>query len=279
MFGVIIAREMGIGSHTEAETDPLTLTISAPAHCEIAPATGWVRRIIPPQDKDGNWPPAGVELIGYGPVQETPVAWQVTGGTPPYSLTIDGETRDAAHTYEGREGIAAVSCALAFDESFLYDPTDPPVHRWYRDEPLVDSGTKTILASTTDATGSTAQAKATITTILHVPGSDSILEAGKTYRVYGTLITVPAGFDVRVGELVSRSCVGNNVCDDLQLYYIEGTRGRFSLRADTGQFVGQRRLDRPAAMNAQRAPDDIDRFLGELISMLNKFPAAIGSSE
>ena len=42
--------------------------------------------------------------------------------------------------------------------------------------------------------------------ILKLPGSGSILERGKTYRVFGHLITAPADYDVRVGSVTEPDC-------------------------------------------------------------------------
>jgi len=57
-------------------------------------------------------------LVGYRDPKWMPVRWQVTGGTPPYELTIDRERRDHAGFYDGPSGLARVSCALGGGETF-----------------------------------------------------------------------------------------------------------------------------------------------------------------
>ena len=62
--------------------------------------------------------------LGIMDVAEVPVRWQIQGGTPPYQLEIDGETRDAQHAYEGASCTASVSCALRLGE-VTYNKSTP----------------------------------------------------------------------------------------------------------------------------------------------------------
>ena len=125
---------------------------------------------------------------------ETPVTWSVSGGAAPYTLQIDGEGRDAAGAYAGASGTASVSCALRSSGVFFPHPLDEE-HRRYRTEPEVDSGLKTIRAVVTDGSGATAEASIAVYVILAVGSSGDILQGGETYRVLGTLLTVPEGVD------------------------------------------------------------------------------------
>ena len=190
------AREAGVGGSTAASgeggtPEPLTLTLTAASQiCETEQAIeyGGARQW---KDEDGNWQ---IERYsdGWDNVSETPVTWAVSGGTPPYTLMIDGETRDEEQTYVGASGTASVSCALEFGETFIHDNEQ---RRNYRTQPEVDSGLKTIHATATDSAGATADASADVYVILAMGSSGDILQSGKTYRVMGTLLTVPEGVD------------------------------------------------------------------------------------
>ena len=176
-------------SGEEAATEPLTLTLSAPEICETAQSQAWGTAAVLWDDDKEDWV-VKRNLIGWFGVGETPVAWRAAGGAPPYTLVIDGETRDAEQTYEGPSGTASVGCAMQFDET-LFDEDG----RGYRTEPEVDSGLKTIRATVTDAAGATAEASVDVYVILALGTSGDILQGGKTYRVMGTLLTVPEAVD------------------------------------------------------------------------------------
>ena len=178
------------GQQVEAATEPLTLTLSAPEICETTQARGYSgsRQW---QDEDGNWVVESYST-GFGGVGETPVTWSAGGGVPPYNLMIDDETRDADQTYAGPSGTASVSCAMQIGETFIDDNGQG---RRYRTEPEVDSGLKTIRATVTDAAGATAEAAVDVYVILELNDSGDVLQSGKTYRVLGTLLTVPEAVD------------------------------------------------------------------------------------
>jgi len=73
----------------------------------------------------------------------------------------------------------------------------------YREQPLNDSGLKTIAAAVTDAEGQTAAASVDVYTILDVGRSGWPLHGGKTYRVAGLLITIPEGVEMQIGGVES----------------------------------------------------------------------------
>ena len=184
-----------------ASAEPLTLTLSAAEICETTPAQGYSGAAMVWNEETQDW---GVKSYktGYDDVGETAVTWSVGGGTAPYTLVIDGEKRDAEQTYAGPSGTASVSCAMQLGETFITDDGS----RRHRTEPEVDSGLKTIRATVTDGAGATAEASVDVYVILELPGSGSILERGKTYRVFGRLITAPTTHDVQVGSVVEADC-------------------------------------------------------------------------
>ncbi len=207
------AREAGVGERADAGTQaaaaeqrapapqqsgegtppaPLALTLSAPTICETLPAQEYAGARSY-QDEEGNW---HVERTssGWTGVNEVRVTWTASGGAAPYTLQIDGEPRDVAGAYAGASGTASVSCALRSSGVFFPHPLDEE-HRRYRTGPEVDSGLKTIRATVTDGSGATAEASIDVYVILSVGGSGDILQSGETYRVLGTLLTVPEGVD------------------------------------------------------------------------------------
>ena len=213
------AREAGVGGSTAASgeggtPEPLTLTLTAASQiCETTPAQEYAGGVSY-QDSEGNWV-IERHSTGWDNVSETRVTWAVSGGTSPYTLLIDSETRDADQTYVGASGTASVSCALRFGETFIYGEDG----RRYRTQPEVDSGLKTIRATATDSAGATANASANVYVVLKVGGSGDILQSGKTYRVLGTLLTVPESVDhMSIGGFIdtdggSGTLVGLGVAD------------------------------------------------------------------
>ena len=181
------------------QTEPLTLALSAPQICETTPSVEGVGGRIDAHGRSETY------TIGWRLPGEVEVAWEVNGGSGPYTLTIDGETRDSLGAFEGAKGTGWVSCALTHGEAFFRDPGGGYVvtniaeaPRYFHEEPEVDSGLKTIAATVTDATGATAEASVNVYVILKVKGSGTLLEGGKTYRVHGDLLTVPEGIDVEI---------------------------------------------------------------------------------
>ena len=182
--------EAGAAVTQERPTEPPTLTLTASRRiCETAQAQEYYGS-CQWQDDVGNWQSEDYST-GWADVAETPITWGVTGGTAPYTLVIDGETRDAEQSYAGPSGTASVSCAMSLGETFI----EGEEGRRYHTQPEVDSGLKTIHATVTDGTGATASASAQVYVILAVGSSGDILQRGQTYRVLGTLLTVPEEID------------------------------------------------------------------------------------
>ena len=159
-----VAREAG-----ESTADPLTLTLSAPEICEIT------------HHRD-----LGVK----GAVE---VVWTASGGDGEYSVSI------AEESYTGASGATEVSCAL-----WREPIADHPKRGWPHadgDKPMVDSGLKTITATATDGSGATVEATADVYVILNAGIGLRILRGGETYRINGTLWTIPQGVDMGIGAM------------------------------------------------------------------------------
>ncbi len=143
---------------------------------------------------------------GWAGVAEVEVTWTVSGGTAPYSLEIDGERRDAFGPYEGARGTAAVSCALAFADSFIHESGRGRLSRRFTEEPTVDSGWKTIEVTAQDADGNTGVGAVDIYVILTNADYSHRLLAGETYRVHGWYLTIPAGRDMWLDSYEESDC-------------------------------------------------------------------------
>lgn len=247
--------------------EPMALTLSAPSICETLPAqeyagARWVT------DEDGN---RRVEYTssGWSRINEVSVSWSVSGGTAPYTLGIDGESRDASGAYEGATGTASVSCAQRFSGAFFEHLEEE--HRRYRTEPEVDSGLKTIRATVTDGTGATTEGSIDVYVIVELGGSGSVLNRGKTYRVFGHLITAPADYDVRVGSVTEPDCTGvpaSERCGPEFSLDLLGTGAYLSLFMTDGA-EGIRRNP----TGAQGSTDTIDAAFDALVDSVNRRPS------
>ena len=236
-------------AESQATASDLTLTLRAPDLCETDYGfQGW--------------------RIG-----ETPVTWKVTNGKGPYTLEIDGETRDAAHTYVGQTGTASVSCALETGDVHYQDERDEP-YRYLRGDYVIDSGLKTILAKVTDGDGHTAIATATVYVISTAGRDDHLLRRGHTYRVFGRhLLTVPANVDFRLGE---------GSTDGTFSLYIEGTGygAVLWLEHDTFKEVHRRLPLADDSLTAAKFNNiDLNEKLDELIESLNQLPEPAGNQQ
>lgn len=125
------------------------------------------------------------------------IKWEVTGGVAPYHVFVHGVHRDEP------AGSTKALCGI-----------------WSSDRE-VDSGQMPILARVTDASGTAASALA-YTQAVRVIREDSgpnrigeTLRSGETYRIHGLLLTIPAEFDMGLGNYVSHPCdPGAQVCND-----------------------------------------------------------------
>ena len=203
----------------------------------------------------------------------------MSGGAAPYTLQIDGEPRDVDGAYAGASGTASVSCALRSSGVFFPHPLDEE-HRRYRTEPEVDSGLKTIRAVVTDGSGATAEASVEVYVILELGGSGSILKRGKTYRVFGLLLTAPESYDVEVGSTSEPDCddppPGTRCAAEFRLWLV-GTGAYLGLYASDGGG-GERRYPRSAARGTA-GREAIDAAFDSLFDSVNRQPNVAGSGQ
>jgi len=192
---LFVLQEIGWGDEPAVGINPpLVLTLEAPALC-ITERNSEVVTGRHCEDCEG-----GYEYVSLGSTggAEMPVTWTVTGGEPPYRLTIDGEQRDGRQRYEGASGTASVSCALEHGTP-SYD--DGLGTRLWRDPPVVDSGPKVVSAEVVDGAG--AIASAAVGTYVATTRVAGVLEGGKTYVIGENLITVPHGISVTIGSTIA----------------------------------------------------------------------------
>ena len=285
--GTVVAREQpanaaqqgegeGAGADEDASDDeesddaePLTLRLSAPLICEARyPKEGW---------GDGEawwyWESAGT----------TEVSWTAAGGDGSYTVTILGET------YTGATGAAEVSCALEHGPVSTH-PEWGRIHA-ADDMPLVDSGPKTISATVADGSGATTASSVGVYAVVNrgfgaytkrdrdgsvlrdQDGStlyDSTIKGGKTYRIDGILMTVPAGVDLDVGtseEYSPGPDYRDHRCCTIWHVVIAGSEAALYLY-DTVYEEASRRVP------ADGAPDaiDADRVFDEFLTSFGQPP-------
>ena len=258
------------GSGTRGQSGPpMTLTLSAAKKiCETKPGQGYIANEWR-EDDDGREVSVDV-YTGWPGVAEIDIRWSVSGGTGPYELEIDGETRDPAHEYKGATGTASVSCALTTGETYIDDGD----RRYMADPPLVDSGRKTIRATVTDSTGATAEATLDTYVVLIVESSDIKLRGGETYRVNGFLMTIPDGIDMETGDYEFSSCEGDD-CEG-GAFQIRTVGDGYEAYVYLGQRTGREltRLvwldDRPRGASEERHP--VEGKFDELVESIGRLP-------
>ena len=125
----------------------------------------------------------------YWIVQDTlAIQWIVTGGQPPYQVTIDGYTRGRSYPYDRASGTAMIPCVLnngntSFESPDRWHP-EPGTHRrslWSM--PIATSGSKTIYASAVDSDGVIATAAVDVYVLSTAKRGDT-LRAGESYEVW-----------------------------------------------------------------------------------------------
>ena len=296
VVGVMIGREAGIGRQTGAsvapspadeaasvpqqqsdETAALTLTLSAPEICETERGRSYSGDELV-FDDDGKAIGTRDISTGWDGVSEIPVGWEVTGGTAPYTLVIDHETRDGDSPYEGASGVASVSCAVTSAEVFYTSYNE----RRFRGDPEIDSGPKTIRATVTDANGATGEASVSIYVILVIGGGvyerggENVahrLLPGRTYRYDGHLFTIPESI-----TLVASHAWDADGGGSAQVLLIEGTKSRLAINIHGEEVQRIIRMPADAASGSStEASSTIDDALDEFFASRGKAPSVGGN--
>ena len=280
-LGLLVVWRLGVWNPAGADdpplTDPLTLTLSPPEVCETT--TGYHVEAIDVGWVEDDGPKNDGEVIDtwWEEIAEVEVGWTITGGAPPYTLTLDDETFTAEAS-----GKAWVSCALQTGPTSRHEMFG---HRRYNGTPVVDSGVKTIAAAVEDANGKRTEASATMNVIIDLAFTTiDLLEGGKTYRVNGTLMTIPDGINMRFGIEVNAECEAGDrslICGETYYLEIVGSNpvrvAEIGLKPISGREV-MRRVDirpwlgvvgaeppsRRLAPEERKAFDDLTSSIGHL---------------
>ena len=283
---VFCGSALGLGGKPGGgDVQPLTLTLSAPPTCETLPAAEALR---------GEYNENG-ELVarafGWVNPGDLSVGWSVSGGTAPYRLTIDGQTRDGWHgkPFAAPSGTAVVSCGRTLDEAVFVDEDDfggvllidgePRVWRHHLKMPDVDSGPKTVRATVTDAVGATAEASVKVYVILSVLGRGVPMKGGETYRVSGTLITVPEG--IRLEMSGSFSGFGGPSGFALRvLDRLPGQEAWINVTEPALDYAGLEEISRhvppPLPVDTVSGKIDLHAKFDELIASIGRLPTVGG---
>ena len=268
------ARQAGVVQQGEARADgQLVLTLTAPHMCEVEGKSRDVHASRRNND-DGT----SEEVFDFGhwtDVATIAVEWRVSGGTPPYTLVIDGETQDADGEYTGPSGEALVSCALDNGETYFSDRWGE-TQRWHRTRPTVDAGLKSVSASVTDSAGATADAVVDVHAVRVAGGGDFVLRGGNTYRISGTLFTIPEGLDLIVGEVGEPE--GGPTTQTLDIRGSSGGRAAMIvIDTNTGEELGRRVYD-PSGGNSVPGwpPSSLHDFLDEFSASRGLEPGGSG---
>lgn len=185
------------------QTQPLTLTLSAPEICEASHPRGYRAHDLEWDEEEEVWRDVFFRWWSWPSVGTMEVGWVVNGGDAPYTVMIAGET------YSGANGTAEVSCALEHGPVFDH-PLRADFERIHAvdDKPVVGSGVKTVAATVTDGAGVTAEATTQVYALLS-PNGDHVLRAGETYRIQegdDWLITIPDGVEGECCGYVQTAC-------------------------------------------------------------------------
>ena len=186
------AESQGAGEQEQA-AEPLALTMIGPSRCITTHGQAYGTDVAI-YDVEGNYLRTERRFSSYRGVKAFQVSWTVSGGTGPYTLTIDGASEDHSGPFTGASGRGMVFCADTDVASFV----DEWGSRGYRGVSMLDSGWKTVQATVTDADGRTSSASIEVYVI--IDGHGPVLKRGKTYRISGHLFTIPAGFDMKYGN-------------------------------------------------------------------------------
>ncbi len=292
VLGVVIGRELGIGGQATATLEQVSVDSSVAEATAATDILDGAQKANPDASETGGGtfrnagePPesqdaaSALSLTLSAPdicetdhgfqgwrIGETPVTWKVTGGKGPYTLAIDDETRDASGAYMGQTGTASVSCALHTGEVHYEDEQDEP-YRYLRGEYMIDSGVKTIRGMVTDAHDNTAEATLEVYVILWNGRHEHVMRGGHTYRVFGTLLTIPSGINMRIGDTETAD-TGHSAFQ----IYVENSDADVWLDLDGFAELSRQVPEILAATNGVDSSTDLNRLFDELIDSVGNLP-------
>ena len=262
---------------------PLTLTLTGPSRCTTTRGQSYgIDEDI--YDDKGSYLRTERRFTSHRGVKEFQVSWTVSGGTGPYTLTIDGASEDRSGPFTGASGRGQVFCADTPVATFI----DDIGNRGFRADPMIDSGTKTVRAVVTDADGRTAETSIDVYVILRVGGTldahenDQVLKRGQTYRVAGHLITAPATHDVYIAGTAQPECPESlpedERCEEEWGFGLVGIEAGVNLyRSDFSE--ASRWPESDGAVGAQGASTTfVDSLLDQLVGSVGEQPGSNGGS-
>ena len=261
----------------QAQEHALTITLEAPEICETMRALGYASyRAVRDDDgvtqRNSDGTAKHESVSSWARVAEVEVSWSVSGGAAPYTLMIDGETRDASGDYRGAKGTAWVSCALAFNDSFIHESNRGTLSRRYAEEPTVDSGLKTVEVTARDADGNIGSASVNVYVVRGGLDSGDVLKRGETYRILGHLVTIPKTHDMIVGGEAQPDCANvpaDQRCEAEQTFEVVGLPVAIALfQSDLAEA---RRWDRRDAA-AVRADPGVGEALDAFADSVGSYP-------
>ena len=268
----------------EGQTEPLTLTLSAPKICEASHPRGYRAHDLEWNEEEEIWRDVFFRWWSWPSVGTMEVGWVVNGGDAPYAVVIAGET------YSGASGTAEVSCALEHGPVFDH-PLRADFERIHAvdDKPVVGSGVKTVAATVTDGAGVTAEATTQVYALLS-PNGDHVLRSGETYRIQegdDWLVTIPDGVEGECCGYLQTACepIGSDgvldesvVCENGILIAINGLGYRAVLTLGE-ESVSER--GRTVRLHDSTAPDvtktlrHARRALDDLLASVGQPPLAV----
>ena len=267
----------------EQAAEPLALTLTGPSRCTTTRGQSYGND-EDIYDDEGNYLRTERKFTSHRSVKEFYVSWSTSGGTAPYTLTIDGASADRSGPFTGASGRGQVFCANTTVATFI----DEVGNRGFRADPMIDSGPKTVRAVVTDADGRTAETSIDVYVILRVDGTldahenDQVLKQGQTYRVAGHLITAPATHDVYIAGTAQPECPESlpedERCEEEWGFGLVGIEAGVNLyRSDFSE--ASRWPESDGAVGAQGSSTTfVDSLLDQLVDSVGEQPDSNGGS-
>ncbi len=269
----------------EQEQSAESLTMTGPSRCTTTRGHSFGND-VDIYDDEGNFLRTERQFHQHSGVKSFQVSWSVSGGTGPYTLTIDGASEDRSGPFSGASGQGLVFCADTTVETFI-DEID---NRGFRANPMIDSGWKTVRAVVTDGTGTAAETSINVYVILRVDGTldanenDQVLKRGQTYRVAGHLITAPATHDLFIGGIAERECAEDSPegerCEEEWSFGIAGVEAGVNLyRSDFAEASRWHYPDSDGAVGSADSSNTlVEGLLDDFVDSVGVQPGSNGGS-